>query len=440
MMNVDTPNTTYYPRVLVMSVNAFSMSGSNGKVLGQLFCEWPTDKIAQFYVYNEIPDMPVCRNYFRVTDKEAMKSFITGKKFGRHIAVFEKSGQNGKTTSLGAGNAKKPKKNPLTCLLRDLVWNSGRWKSRAFDDWLNAFQPEIIVLMAGGSSFMNNAAVDLSIKRKIPLVTFNTENYYFKKFNFLKGAGWGFLYPLYRAECVHAFRRLMKNSSYDIYGNDELQELYTNEFGKQSTVIYQSTSLNNVDIRAEQRTKTFTYTGNLGLNRHIALGEIATALQKISCDFVLDIYGKAPSKKVEEYLFSQNGIRFHGFVSYDEVKKIIKNSDLLFHAESFEQFRVRDLQTAFSTKISDSLASGRCFVLYADKSIACAKYLQKYDCACVITSQNELSYKLKEIINNGDLRRHYITNALAVAEKNHNAKRNSEKIHAILLSVLERTK
>lgn len=74
-----------YPKVLVISHNCFSTSGSNGRTLGNFFVNWPKEAIAQFFIFNEIPDSSVCENYFRVTDTEALKAFYKGSEAGRIV-------------------------------------------------------------------------------------------------------------------------------------------------------------------------------------------------------------------------------------------------------------------------------------------------------------------------------------------------------------------
>ena len=69
-----------YPKVLVISNNCFSKTDSNGRTLAGFFYDYPKDKLAQFYIQNATPDFEVCNNYFRVTDSEALSSFLKGKK------------------------------------------------------------------------------------------------------------------------------------------------------------------------------------------------------------------------------------------------------------------------------------------------------------------------------------------------------------------------
>ncbi len=413
-------NKGNFPRVLVISMNAFSYGNTNnGKVLSQYFSEWDPDCLAQFFVANETPDFPVCRRYYRVTDKQAMRSFVTGKRYGETVTAVTESAAPDSAAGKGA-------RSPLKRLIRDTVWNARRWWGKDFDRWIDDFAPEIVLVMVGGSSFIPNIALRIAKKRRLPLVIYNTESYYFDR----PQKGDGLLYRLYRAESNRAFRKLMAYSSHEIYLNDALNQLYETAFGKRGTVIYQSTTVK-PSPRPLNDPPIFSYAGNLGLKRHRSLIEIARALQSISSDYALDVYGGADDTTTNE-LNMEAGIRFHSRVPYEQVVRVIENSDFLLHTESFDPTVYEKLRTAFTAKIGDSLASGRCFVVYAPEPLACVEYLKRHDCACVITDPDTLHERLSQLINDEPLQQRYIQNALATASRNHNTVCNAETMREIL--------
>lgn len=415
-----------YPRVLVISASAFSHGNSNnGKVLSQYFHGWDPCCLAQFFVANEQPDFPDCGRYYRVTDKQALHAFVTGKPHGTRLTCFTEQA-HGPVPALGAG-----KKTPFRKHLRNIVWNARRWWGRDFECWIDEFDPELILVMAGDSSFIPNIALRIAKKRHLPLVIYNTESYYFDRPRLRDGIA----YKLYRADGNRAFRKLMAYSSQEIYLNDSLNRLYEQAFGKRGSVIYQSTE---VTATAHQKhtPPTFAYAGNLGLKRHHSLIEIGRALKSISPDYVLDVYGGATTTVTNE-LNAARGIRYHGRVPYERVVEVVQNSDFLLHAESFDPAVSEKLRTAFTTKIGDSLASGNCFIVYAPEGLACVEYLKKHDCACVITDPDTLLDRLTQLINEESLQQRYIQNALTTASRNHNVRHNAETMREILHGVVK---
>ena len=169
-----------------------------------------------------------------------------------------------------------------------------------------------------------------------------------------------------------------------------------------------------------------SYLGNLGVGRHEGLIEIANTLQKISPDYFLDVYGKIPNDTVKTAFDNCVGIRYHGVIPYDEVIRVMENSDLLVHTESFSEFYKEDLKFAFSTKIADCLASGRCFLLYSPDNMASFKYLDGNRLAYTVSSKGELENTLKNIIDSSENRQRYISNAIKAADEKHNSEKNGK--------------
>ena len=412
-----------YPRTLVVSMNAFSKGNSNnGKVLSQYFCEWDKNCIAQFFVMNEEPGSPFCERYYRLTDKEALRAFLTGKKGGRRINISEKNEmQDEKVLKKISRHSRY-----LQRLFRDIIWNSGRWYTKDLENWIKEFEPEVLLVMIGGSSFIPNIAMKLAKKFDLPIVIYNTESYYFEKVSFFNPIKW-----IYRKEGNNAIKKIIKRSSQEVYLNEKLKELYAAKFSKEGCVLYQSTELLPFSKKNKNQELRFLYAGNINLGREKSLIQIAEALQNISQKYILDIYGAADIA-TERALNATNGIRYHGKVKYERVLSAIEESDFIFHAESFEEEIAKNLTTAFSTKIADSLASGRCFVLFAPKMLACSQYLKHFNCACVIDNPSELEERLRELINSQEEQEALIKRAALVARENHNAQNNCEQMREIL--------
>lgn len=423
------------PNVLVFSNNCFSKCGSNGRTLANFFKGWPKNRLAQFYIHSEFPDSDVCSNYFRVTDSEALNAFLKGKDKGQNISVSDRKNKTNRSDI----SKKKIKRTPLTFLLRDLVWSSNRWRGDKFNNWINEFKPDLILIQVGDCSFMINLALNVAKERNIPLVIYNSEGYYFKEKNYFKESGMDkFLYPFLYRKYKRTFEKLMNYSIHTIYNCDMLRESYSDVFDHESTVIMTGSEISPIIKDKDNREVIISYLGNLGVGRHENLIEISNALQSINSQLKLDIYGKIPNEEIAKAFELCNGINYHGFIEYDEVIDKIKNSDIIVHGENFNDFYKWDLKYAFSTKIADSLSSGSCFLMYAPDDIASTQYLLKNRCACTVTNKNELVDKLKELIENKDLRNYYSNKAIKIASKNHNFKINRQKFQQILISLVRK--
>lgn len=297
-----------------------------------------------------------------------------------------------------------------------------------------------ILLQNGDSYFMLELALDIKRQTKAKLMVFNTEGYYLFKHNYYS-ADTGFwnksLFKIYKRLYNGWFRKLMKNVSYSIYGNELLKADCDIAFNTdKSDVIYTSSELVFDRAKFENKIPTFSYLGNLGLDRHKSLIEIGEMLQFINCNYYLDVYGQSPNNEIRDCLLSSKGIRFQGLVEYEKVKEIIRKSDILFHVENQANKWLVELKYAFSAKIADSIASGKLFILYASDSIACAKYILDSKAGAYVRNKDELIEVLTTVISVKAYRDKILDNAEKVALENHNKDNNSKRMHALVCNVV----
>lgn len=418
---------TVFPKLLILSNDCLSQSTSNGRTLDNFLLGWPKEKLAQFCVRNSAPDFMVCDQYYYVSDRAALGAFVKGIPAGEKLHI----GENVEET-IQKPVARK-KRNAITMLIRDMVWNSMRWAGKEFYMWVEEFHPEIILLQAGDCGFMLRLARHLAARYQIPLVIYNSEAYYFKNYDYFRSKGIAKLaYPLFRRLYCREFEKTIRMAAFSVYCCEKLKRDYDSVFGRPSEVIHTATRLCGVQTDKENTPIRISYLGNLGIGRHEGLIAIGEALQKISLDLKLDVYGCIPNEMVEEAFASCAGIRYRGFVNYDEVIKIMTESDILIHTESFDPFYVEDLKYGFSTKVADCLAIGRCFLVYAPEQMACTEYLKTHDAAFVVTQQEQILPVLETLCRKPEARNRYVDLARRLAESNHNPERNACRFREII--------
>lgn len=423
-------------RVLVISNNCFSPSNSNGRTLGNLFYGWPKEDLAQFCVIAQDPAWDVCDNYYCLEDRTMLTAFKRCKKaVGRKLQVSSETVEhNAKTIETQRRNIGK--KTLPKVMLRELVWAFNRWKSKDFEQWVDSLNPDVVVLQFGDSGFMIDIALYIAKSRNIQLVVYNTEGYYFFPRNWhFKTKLDGILFPLYKHSYQTRVRKLMAYAAHSVYLNDKLQEDYDKEFGGKSSVIYNSSGLQNYTVPTfDKDVPQISYLGNLGLDRDSALAEVGEVLYYIDSRYHIDVYGNA-DKKIAKTLNEAKGVVYHGCVSYEKVKEVIGESDILFHVESERGYKERQLQYAFSGKIADSVSSGKCFVLYAPKELACSKYIIETGAGWFADNKAKLKQVIVNIMNKAKERNAVLEKAKVVAEQNHSFEGNAHKFQNILLNV-----
>lgn len=421
-----------YPRVIVVSNNSFSKTSSNGRTLGNLFNGWPKGKLAQFCISTTEPDFDLCDNYYLLTDRSVLDGFRHFKK-GKRCKIESNLGTEGNTVIRG----KKAFKTPWKALMRHIVWCGKRWDGKEFREWVHNFKPELVLVMNSDAPFILDIATDISRIRNIPLVLFNTEGFYFFKKNYYYPSKWlsDTLFRLYQSIYKCHFRKMMQRVALSIHLNSSLKDDYRNEFGGNHMVIYTVSSVKCNSSNLNVKHPVFSYLGNFGFNRPIALVEIAETLQSIDSNFILDIYGNVPRPEIKQLFDSTQGIRFHGAVPYEKVMEIMKCSTILFHAEAQDDYFKESLKYGFSTKIGDSISSGRCFVMYSSLDIAGAKYIIETGSGWVADNKKDLTNVIKSILTNENNRNKVLKQAKEIANLNHSINNNCDRFKHALLTV-----
>ena len=422
------------PKILVISHTPFAASDSMGSTLASYFGTYDPDKTAQFYIKNKTPDMPVCKNYYRVTDNEILKKLFLpfSVKAGKKID-FSKETQN--KGSIKEKEVTVSKKNRAWGLiLRNILWSTKVWYNRDFKRWLKDFSPDIILLQPGDFSYMFKLATRLSKKLNIPLVIHQSEAYYLKPYISRKP-----LYLIYRYDFKKSFEKAMKQASLCIYLCDALERDYSKFFDTPSVTIYKSTSITPKTDKKQfdKNNVKFIYGGNLGeaVGRCTPLEEIGKAVKEAG--FYIDVYTASKGAHMSG-LTEENGIRLHSAVSNDELQKKIQESDFIVHIENQAQSYKTDNKYAFSTKIADMLASGVCSIVYGSCEIAGIRYFAENKLACVVEDKEKLTLKIKELISDDEKRLGYIRRACEFAKKNHSGTENSNKTKEMLIDIYNR--
>lgn len=424
-------NSDKFPKLLVISNCCLSDTTSNGRTLKNFLVGWPKDKLAQFCIHFDDPDFSLCDDYYRVSDRDALNAFrFKGAKNGTDLPTERKA----TITTEKAVETQKVKRNAISAYLREIIWSCKRWKGSYFDKWVSDFSPELILLQAGDCGFMCKISLEIAQKYNIPIVVYNSEAYYFKDFDYLGSTGAAKkFYPIFKRRFRKDFKHLMAKTHSAIYCCDMLTEDYKKKFSTPGVTIYTATEVEPCDkSNLPSHPFRISYLGNLGVGRHTGLVEIAKALQSISPELKLDVYGKIPNDTVKIAFEACPGINYKGFVSYEQVKEVMRDSDVLVHTENFNDYYRLDLKYAFSTKIADSLASGTCFLLYAPEEIAASQYLINNEAAYVVSKKEALKTTLSTLINDPTTRTRYLSNAQNLVKKNHVADKNSATFQKIL--------
>jgi hypothetical protein len=423
-----------FPKILIISHNALSESTANGRTLASLICNWNSEKIAQFYINNELPEFKYCNNYYRITDIELIRGFFLLRPYGLEIknerikSNISKKYEKGKTR-----NYSKYKKyfSSTLYLSREVLWDS-KWKNKNLLKWIDLVSPDLIILQPGDYSFIYRMTRWISEVRGIPYVIYNSEDYYLKKKKTLS--------PFYHINSFYFKNEVKKcynNADHIIYSNDLLMENMKAEFKIPSSVLLTTSELIKSNVLISNNTLKISYAGNLGHERWKSLIEIGKVLKSIESVLEIEVYSGFLPQEARKHFTTENGINFCGVVSYEKVKEVIQESDIVLHVEGFSEFTKWDVKHGFSTKIADLLSSGKCFLMYGPKEIACVDYLLTNQAAWVATNKGELKEVVHKIVGSEKDRKKFLGNAEKLIEERHNKEKNAQTFEVIIRSVCE---
>lgn len=420
--------------ILVISHNVFCSTSSMGKTLRSYFVGLDAENIAQLYIHSEVPTDPICKNYYRMTDTDIIKSVITrrsGRVYGeedlkaREVDACTVQGMTGKLYQKGRART------PLIYAARNLWWSLGAWKTGKLQKWLDDFAPDVVFFAAGDYAFMYKIALWVAESRKIPLVVSCMDDYYFHNKNEAKFGG-----KMVHKRFMKLVNRVMNYADCLFPICERMSRQYSELFHKPCYTIHTPSSFHGP--LEKEKTNAISYIGNLGYQRHKQLVKLGQALKKVDCpdkpDFI-DVYSTEARPEILAGMTKENGICFHGGISSEQVLEVMAKSIAVIHTESFDEITRKSVAYSVSTKIADSLASGTCIFAYGPAEIASIEYLSKHNAAICAAELDDPVSALTQMLTDEGLRTETIRNALALAECNHRSEKNCEMIRTVLKRV-----
>ena len=151
-------------KVLIISHNPITTFDAMGKTILTLFSDYKKEGLCQLYVYPTVPDVDKCNSYFRITDKDVLKSYFRFKVSGKEIEYKAIESANGKLfeneddTSIYRN---RKNKKPFRMLARDLMWKFSKWFNKPLKKWIERENPTHIFLAPGNQKFIYRIALKI---------------------------------------------------------------------------------------------------------------------------------------------------------------------------------------------------------------------------------------------------------------------------------------
>lgn len=426
-------------KVLIISHNVISPFENMGSTLMEIFKAFKPEDIAQLYIHSEVPtDKSVCTSYYRVTDTEALKSIIPLKKYGRSFdaedIVTDTNTSRTDTGLTGEIYQFGRKRTGMIYFARNTVWKLSHWFSRELKQWLLDFSPDVIFFASGDYAFAYNITLKISEFLDIPVVVYCCDDFFLFNPNEKSLVG-----RYVNKNLVKTAGKLFDRALFGTAICKSMAEQYEKLFGKKFHVLY--TGAENTELNFKPGRDRISYIGNISYDRCIQLADMGKALLRLNRQSepkMVDVYSGEKDPECLKYMTEENGIRFHGKISRDQVKAVMENSIATIHTESFNETIMEQIRFSVSTKIAESMMYGPCLIAYGPQGIASMDYLRDNNTAYIMNRKEQLESGLAEIINNSELRDNIVKRARKLAAENHDAYNNSLKLKKWMEEALNR--
>ena len=416
-------------KVLIISHTPITTHESMGKTFLSLFSAFAPSELCQLYIYPSLPDIPACGAYYRITDKDVLKSYPFRRVHGQETSPSPEGARLFENQEDEALYRNRKNKTPLRMLLRDTMWRFSRWYSKELRAFVEREKPSVIFVAPGSAKFLYDIALRIARDYNLPIVTYICDDFYFVK------PPRSLLGRLQLSLLRKKVRRLLEASRDVVVICPSLKSEYE-KIGPVATVIMTGASGETAAAPQEKEPMGITYMGNIRCNRYLSLLEIGKTLDRLneekSTEFTLDIYGIETDESILAALREARSIRFHGFVSGEEYTRVYESAALFLHTEAFDSESVDLVRHSVSTKIADCLASGVPLLAYGPAEIASMRHLLDNNCAICATSKEDLYDALSCALFDEQARQVATENALRTAEAFHSRQRNSELLRDAL--------
>ena len=400
------------PKVLVISRDSWNETNNVGNTLSNLFQNWHSDRIANLYCRDEIPNNKVCTHYFKISESLLVKKLMR-KVTTAGIRVERKIGEYNLTDQEAVNNEKKEKRlydffrnNRWHIFLwgRELLWKTGIWKSGELKKFLTDFNPDIIFSQSYDSFYMHDLLQYAKKNTNAKVVFFHCDDLVTYRQYSLSPFYW-----INRLILRYKMSISIKDSAKNYCIIDEQARVYKEIFNIDFELLYKTGNfIEFPKARTPNLPLKMVYTGNVIYGRIDSIIKVAEILEEINKEgfkVILYLYTANPiSEEMKSKLLNTGSVKLMGKVAYNEIHEILAGSDILLHVESFEKKQMFATSLSFSTKLVDYFEAAKPILAMGWKKAASVMYLNDNEIGLSVNNEEELYLGLKKLVTTRDFR------------------------------------
>lgn len=408
-------------RVLICSIPCWN-SKTGSDTFSSLMEGYDPDCIANLYIREDLPDSPVCHNYFRISESAVIKSiFRRNVKTGKHILTNNKKLNSDENINNALQTQRryqkyKTKRNIFMLWVREFVWMLGKWKTPELKKFVDDFSTDVVFFAMEGSIHFNRICRYVLKRSKAKGIG------YFWDDNFTYKQSKNPMFFVYRFFQRNDIKKSVKACSKFFAIAPKTKREADSVFNINCELLTKPVDLRGRSYLPYKPNKPLriVYTGKLIAGRYETIKLLGRALEQINVKedkAFLYVYTTTPLSDIQK---SDCGkyVRFMPAVLQTQISQIQSDADILLFAESVRKNEL-GARLSFSTKLTDYFKSGKCIFAIGNEDTAPIEYLKDNDAAVIASNKSETEKKLKLLIENPSLISVYGKNSFLCGKNNH---------------------
>lgn len=389
--------------------------------MSSLLSSFDSKEVASINIRARRSESPVAGSYFHIFEERVIKSIFrpsieTGEQYLPQPGA-ENSEELTQETRLY--RKRRPLNRYVYVLIREILWKLGHWKSRALDEYVSSFAPDVFFFPI--ESYIHFNRLNLYIIRKFQpkrIVGYMWDDNFTYKQEPRNPLFW-----LHRWWLRHSVKKLVSACDTVFAICPKMKRELDAEFGIHSVLLTKPVRSEGVRINSSPSNPIrILYTGKLIIGRDETLALVADAVKTVNKDgrkVVLDIYTPTPlSAKIKARLDVPGSCNLKGFIPQSEVFKEQEKADILLFVESLNPGN-GIARLSFSSSITDLLSSGKCIWAVGHEDLGPIEYLKQENAALVSTSTTDIQNNLLQLVSSPDLLSEFAQGAQSCGHRNH---------------------
>lgn len=386
-----------YMKLLVVSAASWNtLVGSD--TWAELLKNYNPEDIADIAFRDEYPDNSACNNYFVISEKRIIKSiFKRHTQTGYRVDSKEYIEDNICNTAFHNNLYRnKEKRIYIKRIIREIVWKLGKWKSKELDEFIDSFNPDVVLYFMDGYIHLNRVCRYVKKRAGAKSIGFFVDD----TFTYKQSKKIGFkIFRFFQRKSLH---KLASDTDMFWAITEMTKEEADKEFGIDCRVVTKPIS-EKIEYK-KYETKfpiKMLYTGKLNIGRDRTLKKLCEALKDINRDsikFCIDVYTNTQVSERVLLGLQYEYLHIHTAVEQNYISELQKNADILLFLEDIDGDDALTARLSFSTKIVRYLSSSKCIFAIGNIKTAPMQYFKKNNSALIAESEEDIEKVLKMIL------------------------------------------